>query len=392
MLSFNSSKYIFTFVLTFLLLGCGEKPDNFAREPQTPHVDILTVSTTKIRLTTQLPARISALKEVEVRPQVGGIIKKRHFKEGMKVTEGQVLYTIDPTTYQASVNSYAAQLKKSIADKESSEKSFKRYKELLKKNLTSQSTYDDAYSTYQQAVADVEMYQAELDNAKIDLSYTQIKAPISGIIGLSEMSEGALVTADQSTYLTTIIQSDQVYVDMTQSSASLYIQQKEYQDSLDKEENSIPVKILLEDGTEYGETGYLAFSDAQVDETTGSITLRAIVDNPKHALLPGMYLRANIASPEEKDYIVLPQSVVIRSQSGVPYVYIVNDQNIIEKTTLTLGREVDNGWVVTSGLKVGDKVVTSNLAAISPGTSVIIDNENEDNVDSQQNEASSVNK
>lgn len=390
--TFNLTKHILIYVFTLLLLGCGENPDNFAREPQTPHVDVLTVSATNIRLTTQLPARISAINEVEVRPQVSGIIKKRHFKEGMNVQKGQTLYTIDPTSYQSSVNSYKAQLKKAIADKESSQKSFNRYSELLKKNLTSQSTYDDAYSTYQQAAAEVEMYQAELDNAKIDLSYTQIKAPISGIVGLSEMSEGALVTAEQTTYLTTIIQSDQVYVDMTQSSASLYIQQKEFQDSLGKEENSIPVKILLEDGTEYGETGYLAFSDAQVDETTGSITLRAIVANPNHTLLPGMYLRANISSPEEKEYIIVPQSVVIRSQSGVPYVYLVNDQNTIEKTTLTLGREVDNGWVVTSGVNVGDKIVISNLASISTGIQVVIDDQNAEHVDSQQPQTSSVNK
>ncbi|WP_372882493.1 efflux RND transporter periplasmic adaptor subunit [Psychromonas sp.] len=377
MFTIHSLKHSLFFVLTFMLIGCGEQAGQGPREMGPIHVDTLTVSTSKIRLTTELPGRISAFNEAEVRPQVGGIIKKRLFKEGTNVQAGDVLYQIDPTTYQASVNSYKAQLQKAVADQQATQKSFERYSELLRKKLTSQQDYDDVYSANQQAIAQVAIYQAELDNANILLSYTQVKAPISGIIGLSQVSEGALVTAEQSSYLAEIIQSEQVYVDMTQSSVSLYTQRKEFQDLFKQgmKKPDIPVKIILEDGSEYEQTGYLEFADAQVNDSTGSVTLRALIPNPENSLLPGMFVRAYISSPQEKDYIVLPQSAVIRSQSGVPYVYIVNDKDMTEKKILQLGNEVDDGWVVKEGLKVGDKVVISNFSAVKQNQEVVIDSE-----------------
>jgi len=309
---------------------------------------------------------------------VGGIIKKRLFKEGEYVKAGDVLYQIDPTTYQASVNSSKAQLNKAIADQQAAQKSFDRYSELLKQKLTSQQDYDDAYSTNQQALASVAVYQAELDTANIQLSYTQIKAPISGIIGLSQVSEGALVTAEQSSYLAEIIQSDQVYVDMTQSSVSLYTERKEFQNLFKKGQKKpmIPVKIILEDGSEYEQTGYLEFADAQVNDTTGSVTLRALIPNADNSLLPGMFVRALISSPQEQNYIVLPQATIIRTQSGEPYVYIVNDKNMTEKKMLQLGNEVDDGWIVKEGLNVGDKVVISNFSSVRQDQEVIVDSEN----------------
>lgn len=389
MFTTNSSKHMLFFVLTFLLSGCGEQAGHAPRTMGPIHVDTQTVTTSKIRLSTELPGRISAFNEAEVRPQVGGIIQKRLFKEGAYVNAGDVLYQIDPTTYQASVNSSKAQLQKAISDQQSAQKSFNRYRELLKQKLTSQQNYDDAYSTNQQALASVAIYQAELDNDNIQLSYTQIKAPISGIIGLSQVSEGALVTAEQSSYLVKIIQSDQVYVDMTQSSVSLYTQRKEFQDLFKKgmEKPTIPVKIILEDGSEYEQTGYLEFADAQVNDTTGSVTLRALVPNLNNTLLPGMFVRAFVSSPQEKDYIVLPQSTIIRTQSGEPYVFIVNDNNITEKKMLQLGNEVGNGWVVKEGLNVGDKVVISNFSAVKQDQEVVIDSE--DGVANEQAKAAS---
>ena len=378
MFTINSPKHILFFVFTFLLTGCGEQAGHAPREVGPIHVDTQTVATSMIRLTTELPGRISAFNEAEVRPQVGGIIKKRLFKEGEYVKAGDVLYQIDPTTYQASVNSSKAQLNKAIADQQAAQKSFDRYSELLKQKLTSQQDYDDAYSTNQQALASVAVYQAELDTANIQLSYTQIKAPISGIIGLSQVSEGALVTAEQSSYLAEIIQSDQVYVDMTQSSVSLYTERKEFQDLFKKGQKKpiIPVKIILEDGSEYEQTGYLEFADAQVNDTTGSVTLRALIPNADNSLLPGMFVRALISSPQEQNYIVLPQATIIRTQSGEPYVYIVNDKNMTEKKMLQLGNEVDDGWIVKEGLNVGDKVVISNFSSVRQDQEVIVDSEN----------------
>ena len=378
MFTVNSSKHSLFFGLTFLLLGCGEQAGHAPREMGPIHVDTLTISSSNIRLSTELPGRISAFKEAEVRPQVSGIIKSRLFEEGANVKAGEVLYQIEPTTYQASVKSNKAQLQKALADQNATQKTLLRYTELLRKKLTSQQDFDDADSANQQALAEVAIRQAELDNANILLSYTQIKAPISGIIGISQVSEGALITAQQATKLATIIQSNQVYVDMTQSSVALYAQQQEFQSGVKKNEKPpvIPVKITLEDGSEYDQTGYLEFSDSQVDNSTGSVTLRALVSNEKHNLLPGMFVRATISAPEEKEYIVIPQSLVVRTQSGEPTAYVVNADNQVKRVDLILGHEVDGGWVVEQGLAIGDKVVMNNLSKIQSNQTVVVDSEN----------------
>ncbi|MFT6926663.1 MAG: membrane fusion protein (multidrug efflux system) [Psychromonas sp.] len=378
MFTINSSKCYLLLLFTFLLLGCGEQAGSAKRVIEPIHVDALTMSEVTLRLSTELPGRISAFKNAEVRPQVTGIIESRLFEEGAEVKAGEVLYQIDPVIYQASVNSYQAQLQKAVADQLSTKKSIVRYTSLLKKNLTSQQNYDDAYSANQQALAEVAIRQAALDNASVLLSYTQIKAPISGRIGLSQVSEGSLVTAQQDTNLASIIQSNQVYVDMTQSSVTLYAQQQEFQGSLENAEKPpvIPVKITLEDGSEYDQLGYLEFSDVRVDNSTGSVTLRALVANEKHRLLPGMFVRATISAPKEKQYIVIPQSLVVRTQSGEPTAYVINSDNQVKRVDLILGNEVDNGWVVKKGLAVGDNVVMSNLSKIKANQTVVIDSEN----------------
>ena len=285
-----------------------------------------------------------------------------------------MLYQIDPVTYQASVNSNKAELAKAVVDQKATQKSLVRYKELIKKKLTSQQAFDDAETANDQALAEVAIRQAALDNANTLLSYTKIKAPISGRIGLSNISEGALITAQQSTNLATIIQSNQVYVDMTQSSILLYAQQQEFKGTTEKP--IVPVKITLEDGSEYDETGYLEFSDVQVSDSTGSVTLRALVPNEQHSLLPGMFVRATISAPQEKEYIVIPQSLVVRTQSGQPTAYVINSDNKAMRIDLILGNEVDAGWVVKQGLTVGDKVVMNNLSKIKSNQTVVIDSQN----------------
>ena len=254
----------------------------------------------------------------------------------------------------------------------------KRYANLLKKKLTSQQLYDEADSTYLQAKAEVAIRQAELDYANIELSYTQIKAPISGQAGFSLVSEGSLLTTGQSDYITTIIQTDNVYVDMKQSSVSLYKLQQEFRTMINQRP-IVPVSITLEDGTTYSEQGQLEFADTQVEGSTGTVTLRAIIPNPDNALLAGMYVRAYISMPEARDYLVIPQSSVVRSQSGVPSVYVVNQDNIIVKKTIVLSNEVGNGWVVKEGLEAGDKVVLNNLMNVKNNLSVIIDSDKKSN-------------
>ncbi|MGV2986769.1 efflux RND transporter periplasmic adaptor subunit [Vibrio sp. E150_011] len=365
-------------LLPFVLLGCNAQAEPEQKAVESVHVDTLTLSSSTLRLTKELPGRITAFKQAEVRPQVSGIVIERLFEEGSYVNSGDLLYQIDSTSYQATVNSAKAQLDKAIANKNTTQKAAVRYSELLKKNLTSQVLSDEATSAYQQAVAEVAIRQADLDNANIELSYTQVKAPISGKIGISQVSEGSLVTSGQSAYLTTIIQSDHVYVDMQQSSLSLYKIQQEF---IGHEHGDIdvPVSVTLEDGTQYGEIGYLAFSDAHVDDSTGSVTLRAVIPNSNHALLSGMFVRATISMPVEKDYLVVPQSTVVRSQSGEPSVFVVDEAGVIEKKSVVLGSEIGNGWVIEEGLVVGDKVVVSNLIRVKNNQSVIIDTDTDVN-------------
>lgn len=370
----KSFKYGLSLLLPLILLGCGE-PEGFP-QAQAPalHVDTLTLTASNIRLTNQLPARVSAIKEAQVRPQITGILESRLFNEGDQVKKGDVLYQIDDTTYQAAVNSAKAQLEKSLAAQSTTKKVEERYRDLLAKDLISQQTYDDAHSAYLQAKADVAISKAALDAAEIELSYTKIKAPISGTVGMSEVSEGSLLTSGQSSYLTTIIQSDHVYIDMQQSSVSLYKLKQAFNNQAD-EKPSIPVTVTLEDGTQYSEQGYLEFSDAQVNASTGSVTLRAIMPNTNRLLLPGMFVQATIAMPEAREYLVLPQSSIVRTQSGSPTVYVVNENGITERKEIVLGNEVNNGWIVEGGLQAGEKVIISNLLKVKSEQSVVIDSD-----------------
>ncbi|MUJ36945.1 efflux RND transporter periplasmic adaptor subunit [Aliivibrio fischeri] len=367
-------KILLLTVSLFLISGCNDNPTQ-QKKALAIHVDTLTLQYKNTRLSSELPGRISAIKEAEVRPQVSGIITERLFKEGKEVKQGDVLYQIDPATYQANVNSAEATLNRTLADQNVAKKTLNRVAELAKKKLSSQQDFDDAQAAYEQATAEVAVSQAALDYSNILLSYTQVTAPISGRIGISQVSEGALVTAEQSNYLTTIQQINDVYVDMSQSSLSLLKLKREFPRNKDHEqEPTIPVDIKMEDGTGYPVQGYLEASDISVDESTGSMTLRAIVSNPNNELLPGIFVRATIYSPSEKDYIVIPQSIVVRSQTGEPFVYIANDKNIVEKRAISLGNEMENNWIVLDGLKEGEQVIINNLQKIKEGASVVIDN------------------
>lgn len=366
------AKYPLYMLFPIALAGCGEPTQN-QRPPAGPlHVDVLDLTPINLRLTNELPGRIAAFKQAEVRPQVTGILKSRLYNEGSQVEAGDVLYQIDPTTYQSNVNSAQAQLKKAQTSEASAKKTADRYRTLLKKKLASQEDFDDADALYKEAQADVATYQAALDYANIELSYTKIKAPISGQAGLSLVSEGSLLTAEQSTYLTTVIQTSNVYVDMQQSSLALYKIKQDFI-GFQGERPDIPVTITLEDGSAYDQVGHLEFADIQVSDSTGTVTLRAIIPNPNNTLLTGMYVRTHIAMPKAQDYLVVPQSAVVRSQSGAPSVFTVNEENKTVKKAVVLDNEVDNGWVVKEGLSAGDQVVISNIINMKNDLSVVID-------------------
>lgn len=369
----NSLKLPLCLVLSStLLLGCGEQTMEQRPTPGPIHVDVLDLTPTTLRLTTELPGRIAAFKQAEVRPQVTGILKSRLYKEGSQVEADEVLYEIDPTTYQSNVNSAQAQLAKALTSEDTARKTALRYKELLRKKLTSQQEFDDADALYKEAQAEVAIRQAELDYANIELSYTKIKAPISGQAGLSLVSEGSLLTSEQSSYLTTIVQTANVYVDMQQSSLAITKIKKEFATFTDKNAE-IPVTITLEDGSAYDEAGHLEFSDTLVSDSTGTVTLRAIIPNPDNTLLAGMYVRAHISMPEARGYLVVPQSAVVRSQSGEPSVFVVTEDNKTVKKSVVLGNEVGNGWVVKEGLSSGEQVVITNIINMKNDIAVVVD-------------------
>ena len=373
MLFVNTLKYSLPLLLTLSILGCSDQTESDKRPAQTIHVDTTTLAYSTLRLTTELPGRITAFKEAEVRPQITGIIESRQYKEGSYVEKGDVLFQIDPTTYQSTVNSANAELKKALSSERNAKKEMARYGELLKKKLSSQQLYDTAEATYLEAKAEVAVRQATLDYANIELSYTKIKAPISGRAGFSQVSEGSLLTSGQSDYITTVIQTDNVYIDMQQSAVAFYKVQQEFKNTTAKK-LTVPVSITLEDGTVYDQTGQLEFTDTQTNESTGTVALRAIIENPNNSLLAGMYVRAKISMPEARDYLVVKQSTVVRSQSGLPSVFIVDDNNQVVKKSVVLGNEVDNGWIVKEGLEAGDKVIINNFNKVKNGLTVIVDN------------------
>ncbi|MFA0436287.1 efflux RND transporter periplasmic adaptor subunit [Vibrio breoganii] len=362
-----------------LLLGCGEQAKDQRPDTAPLHVDVLDLTPTTLRLTTELPGRIAAVKQAEVRPQVTGILKNRLYKEGSQVKAGDVLYELDPITYQSNVNSAQAQLAKALTSVETARKTAIRYRELLKKKLTSQQDSEDADAAFKEAQAEVAIRQAELDYANIELSYAKIKAPISGQAGLSLVSEGSLLTAEQSSYLTTIVQTANVYVDMQQSSLAITKIRKEFFTFTDKNAE-IPVSITLEDGSVYDEVGRLEFSDTLVSDSTGTVTLRAIIPNPDNILLAGMYVRAHISMPEARGYLIVPQSAVVRSQSGEPSIFVVNQDNKAVKKPIVLGNEIGNGWVVKEGLVDGDQVIITNIINIKNNNAVVIDSNTETTV------------
>ncbi|CQI98370.1 efflux RND transporter adaptor subunit AcrA [Yersinia frederiksenii] len=356
---------------SLVLIGCNDKDAAQAHAQQAPEVGIVTLKAAPLNITTELPGRTSAFRVAEVRPQVSGIILKRNYVEGSDVTAGTSLYQIDPATYQAAYDSAKGDLAKAQAAAEIARLTVNRYKPLLGTNYISKQEYDQAVSSAMQANATVLAAKAAVETARINLAYTQVTSPISGRTGKSTVTEGALVTSGQATALTTVQQLDPMYVDVTQSSDEFLRLKKELTDGTLKQENGkAKVRLLLENGAEYPEIGTLEFSGVTVDETTGSITIRAIFPNPNETLLPGMFVRARLDEGVRPDALLVPQQGITRNPRGEATAMVVGADDKIELRTLVANQAIGDKWLVTEGLKAGDRVIVSGLQKIRPGVQV----------------------
>ena len=344
--------------LASLLSGC--KKEEAAPAPQTPQVGVVTLKTQPFTLTTDLPGRTTSYRSAEVRPQVNGIILKRYFKEGSDGKEGQQLYQIDPAIYESSVLSAKATLQsaKSLAD---------RYKQLVAEQAVSRQEYDNAEAARLEA-------EAALKTAQVNLRYTKVLAPLSGRIGRSLFTEGALVTSGQANALAVITQLDPIYVDVTQSSVEMLELRRDLADGRLKKagENAAKVKLTLPDGSEYPLEGRLEFTEVSVDETTGSVTLRAVFPNPDSVLLPGMFVHAQLEAGINSDAILAPQIGVTHNAKGEPTALIVGPDNKVELRVLQATRTVGSDWLVEKGLNAGDRLITDGLQYVRPGAEVKI--------------------
>ena len=343
------------------LMGCKDEKTG-AQSQAAPAVEVAVeiVTPQKVLYTTELAGRTSGFQIAEVRPQVSGIIQKRFFVEGADVKAGDVLYQIDPATYQANLDSAKANLARAEANVAPARLKMQRFKDLVNISAVSKQEFEDAEAAYKQALADVGVNKAAVENARIRLAYTKVTSPISGRSGRSLVTPGALVTENQSSPLTTVQQLDPVYVDVIQSSTEVLRLKRSLEDgTLQRaDQDHAAVRLLLEDGSEYG--------------STGMVTLRAIFPNPKQELLPGMYVRAILNEGVDDQAILLPQRALLRDAKGNPTTYVVNAENKVEIRPLKVGRTQGNSWVVLDGLKAGDKVIVEGLQKIRPGSPVRI--------------------
>ncbi|HNR11688.1 MAG TPA: efflux RND transporter periplasmic adaptor subunit [Thermodesulfobacteriota bacterium] len=362
-------------VLSLLLpLGCDNGHGKQAAPGPVPEVATVTIEAQRIELTTELPGRTAAYRVADIRPQVNGILQKRLFQEGSDVKAGQLLYQIDPAPFQVALDSAKASLRKAQAALPAIRSRAKRFKQLLDQKAVSQQDYDDAADAVERVLAEIEYWKAAVEGARIDLGYTRVSAPISGRIGRSSVTDGALVTAYQPTTLATIQQLDPIYVDVAQSSAELLsLKRKLEAGRLSTNKGAeTKVRILLEDGTAYPLEGTLQFREVTVDPTTGSFILRIVVPNPEYVLLPGMFVRAIIPEGFVEQALLAPQQGVSRTPKGEPVGLIVDDKGVVQQRTLTLDRAIDNQWLVLSGLSAGERLIVEGMMNVRPGMAVKI--------------------
>lgn len=356
-------------VVALMLVACSEDPQQAGGQAaqQAPEVEVVTLKTSSLALTTDLPGRTTDYRQAEIRPQVSGILQQRLFTEGQHVEAGQVLYKIDADPYLAALANAKANLASAKAVAHNARLKADRIKGLLGNKAVSQQDFDDAQATLMQADAAIASSEAALQTAQINLNYTKITAPISGQIGRSAVTEGALLTANQSQVMATIRQLDPIYVDLAQSSSELLKLKRQMQG---EERDNVKVDLMLEDGSQYNEQGSLQFSEVNVDPTTGMVTLRAVFPNKNGDLLPGMFVRARLHHGTDDNALLVPQAAVSRTPKGQASVMLVNSSNEVEARLIETGRTVEQSWQVTSGLNAGDTVIVSGLQKVKPGAKV----------------------
>ncbi len=359
----------------FMLAGCGNKDHavaHAASPPPAPVVTVMAVQSALVPLVTELPGRTTPYLIAELRPQVGGIVQQRAFTEGSEVRAGQLLYRIDAAPYQAAYDSAKANLARAEANLQVAKVTAERYAGLVSIQAVSKQANDDAQAALQLAQADIAAAKAALDKARIDLDHTQVKSPISGRIGRSSVTQGALVTANQAEALATVQQLDPIYVDLTQSSADmLRIRRDLAAGTLQRNAKAaVPVTLVLEDGSEYASVGSLAFSEVTVDENTGSVTLRAKFPNPKGELLPGMYVRARLPQGVRSEAILVPHAALMRDARGKALVMVVDAESKVQARPVQVVQSLDSQWVVTDGLQPGERIIVEGLQKVRPGASV----------------------
>lgn len=368
-----SVKYLLLALAGSLLLsGCGRGQHAAPQAPPTPEVATVTVAEQKVLLTTELPGRTAPFRIAEIRPQVNGLVQKRLFTEGSDVEAKQPLYQIDPAPFQAALDNALAALGRAEANLPAIELRMKRYQEALASKAVSQQDFDDASAALKQAQAEVQYYKAMVDTARINLGYALVTSPISGRIGSSTVTDGAIVTAYQPVPLATIQQLDPIYVDVKQSTAEQLRLRRRLEEGLLQHNGTDfkDVQLILADGTKYPLEGTLQFRDVSVDPTTGSVVLRMVFPNPDGLLLPGMFVRAVVKEGVNERAILIPQQVVSRDPKGNPIALVVNGERKVEQKMLTLERAIGNQWLVASGLTPGDHVIAEGMQKVRPGDTV----------------------
>ncbi|WP_273428188.1 efflux RND transporter periplasmic adaptor subunit [Chitinibacter tainanensis] len=357
-------------LLAAALSACGQQGDQGGAGAQGPiPVTTVQLAARDVQVEHELPGRTVPYRVAEIRPQVGGIIQKRLFTEGGEVKAGQLLYQLDDASYKASFDSASATLAKAEANLASAKLKAERYQELVAINGVSKQDNDDAQAAYLQARADVAAAKAAQQSARINLNYSAITSPISGRIGKSAVTEGALLAVGQASALTTVQQLDPIYVDISQSSAELLRLKAQFAGA-QPDKQGLPVKLLTEDGREYAHPGTLQFADATVDPETGGVTLRVLVPNPEKTLLPGMFVRAKLTAANVKNAVLVPQQAVVRMPNGGAMVMVVDAQSKVQAVPVKTARAVGDQWLITEGLKGSEQVIIEGLQKVQAGAVV----------------------
>jgi membrane fusion protein (multidrug efflux system) len=358
--------------LLLVLASCDKKPSGPPPAPPPPEVGVVTVEPQPVPVTSDLPGRVNPLLVAEVRARVDGIVLKRDFVEGSTVKQGQILYLIDPAPFQAALDQAKATQQKDEANLVALKAQAERFRILVQANAVSKQDYANAISSQQQAVASIAADRAAVETASINLSYTQVRSPITGRIGISQVTVGAYVQASAATLMATVQQVDPIYVDVTQSTAALLsLRRAAAQGRIQTAgPDQVKTNLILEDGSRYPQPGTFQFSDITVDQGTGSVMVRSVYPNPNNVLLPGMFVRTQLLEGVNDKALIVPEIGVTHDAKGEPTTLVVDTDNKVQLRVLTASQTYGSNWVVDGGLKPGERVIVEGIQRVQPGMTV----------------------